>query len=160
MLAGGLVLVAAGLRPALSSLPMGARVLTQQTIIPRLNMYLPLCGALAVTSAIFLVKRHALSLESARMYKAGVGSTVLVGLMSLYVGAVLDKEIGGWGLKVQADGSTAQVSFAEPAAPEDHRAQVWRSWGALNAGRTLFAVLAFSCFIAANLQARVLERER
>jgi len=159
MLSGGLILTVAALRPALSTLPMSAGVLAQQLVVPLASWYMPVCGGLCAVSAIFLIKRKILSRESARFYKIGFGCMVATGLMSIYIGGVLDKEIGDWPVNILANDRTAQVSFADKGAPGSHHLFMWNTWGAVNAARTVTAVAALCCFITANIQPRVYERQ-
>lgn len=159
LLSGGLIMTVAALRPALVGLPLSVGVLTQRLVVSWAVLYLPLCGAFSAISAIFLIKHGILTNRSARFYKIGVGCTILTGLMSIYVGGVLDKEIGGWPLDIVADERAAQVSFVDQKAPTSHQISVWNTWGAINAARTVAAVLALGCFIMANVQPRVFEHD-
>jgi hypothetical protein len=159
LLCGGLILTVAALRPALVRLPVSVGVLAQRLVISWAVLYLPLCGAFSAISAVFLIKYGILSNASARFYKIGVGCTILIGLMSIYVGAVLDKEIGSWRLDIVADERTAQVTFVDQGAPASRHISVWNTWGAINAARTVAAVLALACFIMANVQPRVFEHD-
>ena len=159
LLCGGLILTVAALRPALMGLPVSLGVLAQRLVVSWAVLYLPLCGAFCAISAVFLIKYSSLSNKSARFYKIGVGCMILVGLMSIYVGAVLDKEIGSWRLDIVADERTAQVTFVDQGAPASRHISVWNTWGAINAARTVAAVLALACFIMANVQPRVFEHD-
>jgi hypothetical protein len=155
LLSGGLILTVVALRPAVVGLPVSVGVLAQRLVVSWAVLYLPLCGALSAISAVFLIKSGVLPNESVRFYKIGVGCTILIGLISLYVAGVLDREIGSWRIDIVADERTAQVSFADKQAPESRHISVWKNtWGAINAARTVAAVLALGCFIMANVQPR------
>jgi hypothetical protein len=155
LLTGGLALLAVAVRPAVAAVPLSAGALVHQLWVPRLVVYLPPLGIIGVTSAVFLIKSRLLSPESARFYKLGIACMVLVGLMSLYIGGVLDEEIGRWPL-AGPDGRTLAVGLADLGA---RASEVWNRWAVVNATRTVFAVLALSCFILANVQEKVFARE-
>jgi hypothetical protein len=157
MLSGGMVLSVVALRPALGRIPVAAAILAQQLWIPRMSLYLPLCGALSAISAVFLVKRRVLSRASARFYLIGVACTLLVGLLSLYVGAVLDPDIAGWA--ATAGDEATRATFAGDGPPASVHGLVWNRWDAINLTRTLAAVAALTSFILANVQRRVFDRE-
>src|SRR5262245_597878 len=117
LLCGGLILTVAALRPALTGLPVSVGILVQRSTVSWAILYLPLCGAFSAISAVFLIKYRIFSNETARFYKIGVGCTILIALMSLYVGVVLDEEISGWRVDIVSDERTAQVSFVDAEAP-------------------------------------------
>lgn len=156
VLSGGLIMTVAALRPGLAGLPLSAAVPAQQLVVQRATSYMPVCGAFAALSAVFLIKRRAVTKEAARFYRVGLICMIFTGLSSIYVGAVLDKEIRGWRVYILAAGRTAGVSLADPDAPAGHRLLVWNRWGAVNAARTVASAMALVCFIMANVQPRVL----
>jgi len=125
-------------------------------VVQRATWYMPFCGAFAALSAVFLLKRQAVTKEAARFYRAGLMCMIFTGLSSIYVGAVLDKEIRDWRVYILAAGRTARVSLADPEVPAGHRLPVWNRWGAVNAARTVASTMALACFIMANVQPRVL----
>jgi hypothetical protein len=159
LLTGGLIVTVAAMRPALAGLPVSIAVLAQHSVVRWASFYMPICGALTAISAVLLIKRRVLTRASARFYIIGVGCMIPVGLTSIYVGGVLDKEIAAWPFHFVASERSAHVSFADRGAPASRRMSVWKTWGALNAARTGGAVIALICFIMANLQPRVLEQD-
>ena len=159
ILTGGLILTEAALRPGLAGLPLSVGVLAQQPVVALATLYMPLCGACTAISAVLLIKRKILTRQSKRLYLIGLGIMITVGLTSAYMGAVMDKEIAGWRVDVLATPSSAQVSFFDKTGLGGRYRDVWDTWGALNAFRTVGAVMALTLFILANLQPRVLERD-
>jgi len=118
VLCGGLIMTVAALRPGLAGLPLSTAVPAQQLVVQRATWYMPFCGAFAALSAVFLLKRQAVTKEAARFYRAGLMCMIFTGLSSIYVGAVLDKEIRDWRVYILAAGRTARVSLADPEVPD------------------------------------------
>ena len=156
VLSGGLVMTVAALRPGLALIPMSAAVPAQQMVVRRATFYMPICGAVCALSAVFLVKRRFVTKESTRYYRIGLVCMIFTGLISIYVGGVLDAEIRNWRVYILADERTAHVTFPGMHAPGSRRARVWDTWDLLNDARTASSVLALAFFIVANLQPRVL----
>jgi hypothetical protein len=94
---------------------------------------------------------------STRYYLIGVACTLVVGLLSLYVGAVLDPDIAGWA--ATAGDEATRATFAGDGPPASVHGLVWNRWDAINLTRTLAAVAALTSFILANVQRRVFDRE-